>query len=108
MRLTRGMIVIGALVMVGTVRVWQQTALLKQGYAVAERLERLRNTERDVRWTQAEVDRLSGPGRLAQVAEHRRFEMVAWSPLPIAPRVVVMERIASRPVADDVAVGQTP
>ncbi len=81
MRLSRWLILVAAMVVFGGLKVMQHNALFLKGYAVGERLQRLRTMEHDVTWINAHVVGLSSPHRLFAVMEQRELKLVAWSPL---------------------------
>lgn len=94
MKLAHWLILIGLLVGIGCLQVAQRNALFFKGYAVGERMSRLHTQETEVAWLSAEVEGLTSPTHLAQVAQERRLKLVAWSPL--APQVYTA-RVVSGP-----------
>jgi hypothetical protein len=85
MTFSRWMILIAALVGVGCLEVAQRSALVRSGYAVAERQRAVEAHDAAVTWLNAQVIGLSSPAHLAQVAQQRRLKLVAWSTLEAAP-----------------------
>lgn len=81
MRLSHWIALLALTVGIGLLRVSQRNALMLQGYAVGERLQRVHAKETDVTWLTARVDGLASPTHLAQVAEERRLKLVARSTL---------------------------
>ena len=90
MRLSRWMLVIGIVVGFGCLKVAQRNAILVKSYAVGERMGRLHAKRNEVAWLHAQVTGLSSPSHLAQMAEERRLELVAWSRLPPATSLISM------------------
>ena len=90
MRMSQWMLAIGIVVGIGCLRVTQRTALVMKSYAVGERSVRLHARDNEIAWLQTRVARMSSPVRLAQVAEERRMDLVAWSRLLPPPTMVSM------------------
>jgi hypothetical protein len=82
------MLLIGVMVGIGCFQVAQRNAILVKSYAVSERTHRLQAKRNEVAWLQAQVEGISSPTHLAQVAEERRLKLVAWSRLPPTPSLV--------------------
>ena len=86
MRFSYWMMLIAVVVGVGWLQVSQRNALFLKGYAVGERLQRVHVQETDLSWLHAKVVGLTSPTRLAEVAQHRQLNFVAWSRLaPLPP-----------------------
>ena len=98
MRLSRWMMLIGALVGLGCLQVAQRTAIVLKSYAVGERLAHLHAQENEVAWLDAHVTGLGSPARLAEVAEERRLKLVAWSRLSPVPSLVGVMASESSPI----------
>ena len=86
MRLTRWLLLIAAVVGLGCLQVAQRTALYLKGYAVGQRAHEVHTQNTEVSWLDTQVVGLSSPVRLAEVAQERRLQFVAWSTLEAAPR----------------------
>ncbi|MBI4341485.1 MAG: hypothetical protein HY598_04300 [Candidatus Omnitrophica bacterium] len=100
---TRGLVVIGLLVAVGMLKAVQRNALVLQGYALGERVERAHQEATDVSWLEARVLNLTSPDHLSEAANSRQLKLVAWStlspqpPLPADP-VAAQEGTTADPV----------
>lgn len=79
MRLKTWFIALAILVSVGCLKVWQKNSMFMQGYAVGERIERMRYQQRELAWLKSDVLQASSPSRLAKVARERDWDLVAWS-----------------------------
>ena len=87
MRLTHWFLLIGAVVGLGCLQVAQRNAVFMKGYAVGERIHRLHTQQTDVSWLHVQVEELSSPTHLSQVAKERQLKLVAWSMLSPTPSV---------------------
>lgn len=85
MPLSRWMYLIAVLVGVGCLEVAQRSALVTEGYAVAQRQQAVDERAAAVSWLDTRVAGLSSPAHLAQVAQERHLKLVAWSTLEGAP-----------------------
>ncbi len=75
-------VLIATLVGLGCLQVAQHNAMYLQGYALAEREHAVHTQRAQVSWLNAQVTELASPKHLAQVAQERRLNLVAWSTLP--------------------------
>ncbi len=73
------MMLIAVLVGLGCLKVSQRNAIFLQAYAIGDRLSRIHTQETDVSWLNTRVVGLSSPTHLADVAQERRLNLVAWS-----------------------------
>ena len=81
MTIPRWLLLIAVMVGVGAVQVSQHNALWLQGYAVGKQTQRIHALEGDVSWLNAQVIGLASPARLADVAQERHLNLVAWATL---------------------------
>ncbi len=81
----RWLTLIAVVVGLGCLQVTQRTALVLKGYALGERLHDVHTQETDVSWLRSQVEELSSPVHLAQVAQTRQLKFVAWSTLDSRP-----------------------
>jgi hypothetical protein len=84
MRLSRWIALIALMTALGCLKAGERTALLLQGYALAERLQQTQERATDVAWLRAEVASLSSPPRLARAAQTQGLKLVAWTTLQTA------------------------
>lgn len=84
MRYTRWLLVIAGVAGFGCLQVAQRTAIVLKGYALGERLDRVHTQLTTMSLEQVEVEGLSSPAHLAQVARDQRMNFVAWSPVRVA------------------------
>ncbi len=99
MSLSRWMVLIAVLVGLGCLEVAQRSAMVAEGYAVAERQHAVNERTAAVSWLNAQVIGLSSPAHLAHVAQERRLKLVAWSILESAlsrkPALVQVASVSS-------------
>ena len=81
MSLSRWMVLIGSVVMLGCFQVAQCNALFLKGYAMGERTEHLHAQQTSLAWLNAHVTGLASPVQLAQAAQERHLTLIAWSTL---------------------------
>ena len=84
MRYTRWLLVIAGVTGFGCLQVAQRTAIVLKGYALGERMDRVHTQRTTMSLERVEVEGLSSPAHLAQVARDQRMNFVAWSPVRIA------------------------
>lgn len=77
-------LLIGLCVVCGMLQVAWRNAVIMKAYDLGDRVSRLERAQTDVALLTTEVAALESPVRLAQVAEERKLELVAWSPLAAA------------------------
>ena len=82
MSLRRWLMLVGTLVLWGTLQVTWRNALVMKSYAVGERLEHEQATQTRVRQLTAKVESLESPTHLAAISSQRKLGLVAWSILP--------------------------
>lgn len=68
---------IALMVLVGWIRVTQQTTLRLQAYALGQQHLRLHRVETDTRWLKAQVVDLQSPARLAKTMKDQHRSLVA-------------------------------
>lgn len=81
-------ILIGAMTLLGMLRVSQATALRVKAYAVGQQQRQLHRLENDTRWLHAQVMTLESPDRLVSVMTERNWNLVARSEVSSSPAVV--------------------
>lgn len=72
---------IGIMVIVGAVRVHQQTALRLQAYALGRQYRQVRALEQEQLWLKAQVVGLQSPSRLAKTMKEQPRALVARTTL---------------------------
>jgi len=78
---------IALMVVVGWIRVTQQTALRLQAYALGQQRLQLHRVDTDTRWLKAQVVSLQSPARLAKTMQDRHRSFVAQkSSAPVIAR----------------------
>lgn len=78
-------LLIGIMVLVGAVRVSQQTALRLRAYALGRQQRQLATLENESLWLNAQVIGLQSPARLAATMQAEHRQLVARSTLPATP-----------------------
>lgn len=84
MRLSRWFAAIVVMTGLGLLQVALRNGLILQSYAVGERTAKLHTHETETEWLSARVLGLTSPTHLAQVAQARRLNLVAWNTLSTA------------------------
>jgi len=82
MPLSRWLLLIAFLVILGCLQVAQHTGLYVKAYGVGKRAQQVHAEEVDVSWLMTRVASLSSPPQLASLAQERQLNLVAWSTLP--------------------------
>ena len=83
MRLSRWMMLIGGLVVLGSLQVAQRNAVILKSYAIADRYQSVQTKQTELAWLGARVSGESSPTSLAKVAQERHYKFVAWATLPL-------------------------
>jgi len=96
MRLSRWMLLIAGLVVLGCLTVAQRTALFVTAYGVGDRMQQVHTKTVEVSWRTARLAGLSSPQHLAGLAKERGLQLVAWSTFPEGPSTTSPVRLASR------------
>ena len=97
MTIPRWLLLIAIMVGIGGAQVAQHNALWLQGYAVGTQMQQVHAMEGDVSWLNAQVIGLASPARLANVAQEKHLDLVAWAAL--TPRES-LSRSSSAPAVD--------
>lgn len=85
MSYTRWLLVIAGVTGFGCLQVAQRTAIVLKGYALSERMDRIHTQQTTMALERMDVEGLSSPAHLAQVARDQRMNFVAWSALAEGP-----------------------
>ena len=108
MSLARWLMGIALIVGLGMLLTAQRMAVFMEGAIVGKRMEQLHEQQVRVGWLQQQVVGSASPSSLAQQAQQRRMNLVAWSSLPersapTAPSPKLVTTAAADP--DQLAIG---
>jgi hypothetical protein len=85
MRLSRWFLGLACVVGLGCLQVAQRTAIVRKGYALGERMNRVHAQRTDVSLETMQVAGLLSPAHLSQVAREQRMNLAAWWALRAEP-----------------------
>ncbi len=98
MNLARWLPAIAGVAVLGGLRVAQQHAMTLKAYTLGDRVRAVHTAESDVGWLAAQVGTLSGPMRLAHMAEEQKLKLVARTVLsPDVPLVRLADAATETP-----------
>ena len=94
MNLSRWLMLIGALTILGMTKVSQQTALWRQSYRLGQQTVAFHQLENRTQWLSRDVIGLRSPVSLAKSREGKKLELIAWSEVPSEAPMIRLSQLS--------------